>query len=378
MIGLILILLPVSFAISAMLGVVMGRLGTRFGHLDHPGIESHKHHRRAIPNTGGMAIAVAVVAPIAAAASLPHLLSNADLENLLPPLAAHLPGLRDQWPLALGLLASAVVIHVLGVCDDHRGLAPATKLLVQALAAGVLVVMLDVRVLRFLGTDALGGAGTVISVLATVLWFTVITNAINMLDNMDGLAAGVSLVIAAMYLAATLLAGQWFVAALCAVLMGSLAGFLVHNFPTARLFMGDGGSLLTGWLLAFISVRTTYVQMPTLAADGNWHGVLMPLIVMAVPLYDLSSVVWLRRRAGRSLFAADNAHFSHRLVARGLSRRGAVIVIWLATLATALGGTMLHTLESWQALIIAGQTVVILAILAALERPMPTGDSDKN
>ena len=95
---------------------------------------------------------------------------------------------------------------------------------------------------------------------------------------------------------------------------------------------------------------------------------LMPLIVMAVPLYDLSSVVWLRRRDGRGIFSADNSHFSHRLVAQGLTRRGAVMVVWLCTLATGLGGSMLHTLERWQAIVIACQTFSVLGILVALER----------
>ena len=215
----------------------------------------------------------------------------------------------------------------------------------------------------------MGPPGELLSILITIAWFAAITNAINMLDNMDGLAGGVALIIAAIYLTATLLAGQWFVACLCAVLIGGLGGFLVHNFPTARLFMGDSGALLVGWLLAFISVRTTYVQMPLEGmACGHWYATLMPLIVMAVPLYDLSSGGWLRRRDGRGIFSADNSHFSHRLVAQGLTRRGAVMVVWLCTLATGLGGSMLHTLERWQAIVIACQTFSVLGILVALER----------
>jgi UDP-GlcNAc:undecaprenyl-phosphate GlcNAc-1-phosphate transferase len=234
------------------------------------------------------------------------------------------------------------------------------------------------RLLAFLGTWY-GPAGAAASVVLSILWIVAITNAMNFLDNMDGLSAGVGAIIAALYLAAALLAGQWFVAGLAAIVLGALLGFLVFNFPPARLFMGDGGSLPLGFLLAVISARTSDFapfSLPgprpeALVLPGHWYGVLMPAVVLAVPLYDLVSVTLIRLRRGRSPFHADRNHFSHRLVRRGLTQRSAVLVIYLATAATGLGGVMLGTLQRWQAALVALQVLATLATLALLEASGP-------
>src|SRR5690606_21547949 len=143
-----------------------------------------------------------------------------------------------------------------------------------------------------------------------------IINAFNFLDNMDGLSAGIAMILAGLYLIITLHGGQWFVAGLCALLCGSLLAFLCFNLPPARLFMGDGGSLVVGLLMAIISVRTTYYHP---VGEYYKHGVMMPLIMMAVPLYDLFSVTIVRLSRGTSPFRGDHNHFSHRLVRLGLS-----------------------------------------------------------
>ncbi|MEO1236320.1 MAG: MraY family glycosyltransferase, partial [Planctomycetota bacterium] len=218
------------------------------------------------------------------------------------------------------------------------------------------------------------GVGWAAMFAVSVAWVVVVTNAMNFLDNMDGLAAGVGLVAGGLYLAATLIGGQWFVAALAALLCGALAGFLVFNLPPARLYLGDGGSLVVGLLLAVISVRTTYVAPPegALAAAGSvsggaWFGVLMPVLVLAVPLYDFVSVTLIRVSRGQSPLRGDHNHFSHRLRRRGLSVRATLGVILLATVATGLGGVMLGRLEGWQAGLVAGQSAAVLGVLALLE-----------
>jgi UDP-GlcNAc:undecaprenyl-phosphate GlcNAc-1-phosphate transferase len=297
---------------------------------------------------------------------------------LPPPLAEalrmHIPGLQRQTPTALGVLMGVAALYVLGVIDDRLRLGPWIKLVVQLAVATALTLLGDMRLLAFLGTWY-GPAGAAASVVLSILWIVAITNAMNFLDNMDGLSGGVGAIIAALYLAAALIGGQWFVAGLAALLLGALLGFLVFNFPPARLFMGDGGSLPLGFLLAVVSIRTTNFASARLAAPrpetllppGHWYGVLMPIVVMAVPLYDLVSVTFLRLRLGRSPLRADRNHFSHRLVRRGLRPRSAVLVIWLATAATGLGGVMLGTLRQWQAALVAGQTLATLAMLALLE-----------
>jgi UDP-GlcNAc:undecaprenyl-phosphate GlcNAc-1-phosphate transferase len=257
------------------------------------------------------------------------------------------------------------LLHIMGLVDDRRHLGPFVKLAIQLVIAVVLAVVFNIRVLHLL-EPYWGSFGFIASVVITILWMVVITNAINFLDNMDGLAGGVAAIIAALFLGATLINGQWFVAALSALLLGALIGFLVFNFPPAKVFMGDGGSLVVGMLLAIISIRTTYFD--STQGPSHLHAILMPLILLAVPLYDFTSVTLIRLSQGRSPFVGDQSHFSHRLVRKGLSKRTAVLVIWLCTLATGLSGVMLGSLTPWQAVIAGGQTLIILAVLAILER----------
>jgi UDP-GlcNAc:undecaprenyl-phosphate GlcNAc-1-phosphate transferase len=137
--------------------------------------------------------------------------------------------------------------------------------------------------------------------------------------------------------------------------------------------MGDGGSLVLGLLMGLLTIRATY--LPSGANSGQPHAVLTPLVLLAVPLYDLVSVVCLRLRQGRSPFVGDLSHFSHRLVRRGLSRRAAVVVICGCTAVTALGGVALPTLEAWQALLVGGQTLLVVLVLAVVEaRAAPPPD----
>ena len=360
-----LLLIPVSFILSFCLSRSLIRVSPRRGHVDVPGREGHKGHARALPNTGGFAIFVAVAAPVMACLAAAWIVTVDFWGGWAAPLAEHIEGLRQSGWMGAGILAALLAMHVLGAIDDRRPLGTAPKLAVEVIVACVLALVFQIRIFEFLAN--FGPLGFIACIAASTLWLVAITNALNMLDNMDGLAGGVGGVIAVIYLAATLIGGQWFVAALCALLGGALGGFLCFNFPPAKLFMGDGGSLVVGLLLGVISMRTTYIAMPTTEAPNLWYGALMPLVVMAVPLYDLGSVVLIRLWSRRSPFAADHSHLSHRLVRRGLSPRAAVLVIWLATVATGLGGVMLSRLESWQAVIVACQTLSILAVLAALE-----------
>lgn len=367
-------------AVSCVISLVMCRMligvSGRLGIYDQPGREAHKKHDRPVANTAGIGIFWAIVIPLAAAIAGAWAAPSSLWTGWLEPVAAHIPGIKAQTPMALGLLGTLAAMHGMGLIDDRRSLGPFTKLAVQVLVATLLVIFFDMRIFELL--DQFGPPGAAASALISVLWIVVITNAMNMLDNMDGLSGGVGAIIAGLYLAATLIGGQWFVAALCAMLLGALVGFLFFNFPPARIFMGDGGSLVIGLLLAVISIRTTYSVLPaegivspqggTPVEPGAWFGVLMPLMVMAIPLYDFVSVTLVRLAKGQSPFKGDHNHFSHRLVRRGLSRRAAVIVIWLCTLATGLCGVMLSTLAGWQAIIVAVQTIAVLVILAMMER----------
>ena len=374
MVRLCLAMSLVSFACCLPLSWWLIGYSRRRGRLDQPGDQQHKIHNRAVANTGGVAIFWAIVAPMAAALAGVWLLGAGNFAHWAAPLAEHVDGLKSRTPVALALIATMAVLHVTGLIDDRRHLGAPVKLLIEFAVALVLAGPLQIRVMQFL--ESHGTLGVAASIVISMLWIVAIINAMNMMDNMDALAGGVALIIAGFYLAATLIAGQWFVAALCALLGGALVGFLVFNRPPARLFMGDGGSLVIGLLLAVVSIRTTYYVsslaaalpvLPAISRGAAWYATLMPLVIMAVPLYDMVSVCSIRLAHGRSPFVGDRNHLSHRLVRRGMSPATAVGLIHLLTMATAMSGIMFATLTAWQALLVAAQTVLILIVLALLE-----------
>lgn len=405
MVALVLALGVIAFLLCVPLCVVVRRLSVAWGLVDGAGTEAHKlallPGRVAVANTGGVAVFAAVAWPMVAVLlgvwflpadvweTVSGWLGGLTGTEVPEPreggsrsggggvsydLVDHLPGLRETTRVGGGLLVALAAMHLMGLVDDRRALGAWPKLGVQLLVAAGLVVFGDIRVLTFLSAPGTGWGvwGVVVSAVVSVLWIVVITNAMNFLDNMDGLAAGVGLVAGSLYLAATLIGGQWFVAGLAALLVGALAGFLIFNLPPARLYLGDGGSLVVGLMLAVISVRTTYVAPGSISDEipgsgAAWYGLMMPVLVLAVPLYDFTSVTVLRTLAGKSPFRGDHNHFSHRLLRKGLGKRKALAVILLATLATGLGGVMLGRLEGWQAAVVAAQAAAVLAVLALLE-----------
>ena len=370
MVYLCLSLILVSFAISCPATWMVIGLGRRFGQLDTPdapGSGGRKNHVAPIPNTGGIAIFWGLILPIVLLLGAAWLwpMTPGSLPDWLDPVRAHIPGLRSQTMQIAGVVVSMLVLHILGIVDDRLRLGPFLKLGIQFGVGLTLVLFCGMRILEFL--DHYPG-GFLASVALSLIWIVIVTNALNFLDNMDGLASGIGIICAGLYLGATLINGQWFIAALAALLIGALLGFLVFNFPPAKVFMGDGGSLVLGLTLAILTTRTTYFDTVHKIQFGHWYGVLMPLMVLAVPLYDFTSVTLIRLGQGRSPFVGDQQHFSHRLVQRGLTKPAAVFVIWLCTLATGLAGVMLSSLSAWQAAIAGAQTIAVLCVLALLER----------
>ncbi len=369
MVGLILSLIAVSFVLALAGSAVLVRTGHKLGHLDSQGVAGQvKADPRAVPNTGGIAITLAIVAPIAALLVALQLLP---IESAAIPeaLRAHLAGLAERGAEAWALLAAVLVLHALGLVDDRKPLGPRIKLGVMTMVAlGLTLLSPETRLLMLL--DAHVG-GSWLSIAITVLWFLAVINAMNFLDNMDALAAGVAAVAGACFLVTTLTGGQWFVSAVLALLIGAVLGFGALNRPPAKLFMGDGGSLVLGLLLAFLTVRTTYVD-PVLGT-GGLHAALMPLVVLAVPLYDLVSVVAVRLSQGKSPMVGDLQHLSHRLVKRGLSRPGAVGLIIGLTGATGIAGMLLAQADARGAWLIGVQTGLLLVLLAAFERGSSSG-----
>lgn len=352
-----------AFGISAISAPLLGLLARKIGMVDVP--RAHKAHARITPLLGGSAIFLGVAIPVLVAGALVAGWQGGGAPGWLSPgLAVHLDGAAGKLPTALGILAVAAGLHAMGLVDDARALGPWVKLGVQVVAALVTAWALEVRVLTF--------AGPAISIAVSTVWLVVILNAMNFLDNMDGLSAGVAAIIAAALLLAAMQMGQVFVAAWLAVLLGALLGFLPQNVPPARMFMGDAGSLVIGYLLGVLSCLTTYAGS---GASHFLYGVFVPPILLAVPLYDTASVMLLRIRAGQNPMVGDRRHFSHRLRRRGMSTRKAVGTIYLCTLATAMGAMLLpHVASPLGAVLVFAQTLAILGVIALLESGGPGSD----
>jgi UDP-GlcNAc:undecaprenyl-phosphate GlcNAc-1-phosphate transferase len=369
----ILILAGVSFILSWGLTFAMKRLALRIGLVDRPGMR--KIHQQPKPLGGGVAIFCGIALPMVAAVLVLNFADRFAVQQLGGTQEARdlVAGAQYQTPMTLGMLGALLALHGVGLMDDRKALGPFTKLIAQVTITTTFVLIYDVRALTAL--DALTPLGKLPSVAITVLWIVGVTNAFNFLDNMDGLAAGVAAVCATAFLITALTIGQWFVAATLALLLGAVLGFLCFNFPPASIFMGDSGSLVIGLLLGILTVRTTFLPHGTDWGAG-WYVVFAPVIVLAVPLYDTTTVMLWRLRHGKSPFVGDTNHFSHRLVARGMSRRTAVLCIYLVTAATSMAAILLpHVNSPSGAMLIFAQTLLVLGVVALLEQhPLPIAD----
>ena len=346
-----------AFVISAVITPLLARVFGKTGFVDEP--RKERFSQRKVPKGGGVAIFWAVVLPIVVGLLLVWYCRLHSISTLWLPqgLEVYLPGILSRAGGAVAILAGAAVLHVLGLIDDLRGVNPLVKLIVQCVVAIGLVVFFEVRLFTFLPWS--------IGAVLTVIWIVLLTNVFNFLDNMDGLSAGTAAIILIMFIWVGRISQQIFVPTMATVLLGALAGFLLYNFNPARIFMGDSGSLPLGYLVAVISVLTTYYNPQVY--QGQWYSTLTPLVVLAIPLYDFASVVFLRLRAHRPPWVGDKRHFSHRLIQRGMSQKTAVLTIYLATAATALSARLLTQVKSLGAIIIFVQVLAVTGIIALLE-----------
>jgi UDP-GlcNAc:undecaprenyl-phosphate/decaprenyl-phosphate GlcNAc-1-phosphate transferase len=367
MFTLILLCTIPSFVVCWAAAFAVRRWGKTVGLVDRPGYR--KIHAVPMPTSGGLAIWLGVVAPLAvgqlALWAMAHgLLASVPLPQFL---TVHAAGLVHQSAKLWVVIAGGTALLLLGLADDLWGLDWRLRISVQA-AVAIVMVSLGWRVSLFL--DWMGEPWhTILTGAISVLWIVGLVNSFNMLDNMDGLSAGVAAIAATMFAAMMFLTHrpdnnqpQLFIACFLLVIVGSLVGFLWHNFPSARLFMGDAGSYWIGYLLAMATLTAKFS-----GGDMPRHAILGPLCVLAVPLYDTISVVAIRLREGRSPFVGDKSHFSHRLVELGLSKTQAVATIYLATATCGLGALLLRSVDLFGAAVILLMVVCTLTLIAILE-----------
>ncbi len=355
------VVLPLVIALVSLYPI--RKFAERLGLLDRPG--GHSSHTVPTPLGGGLGIYLGIMGTFAMA-SITVMIVHAS-----PPLRAQLP---ESWTMHLegalsrlgslwGLLACGSFLVGLGLWDDRRGLSPWVRLIAQFAMAAIVVYGLDIAMTAYISVAWL-------TKLLSVVWIVAVINSFNMLDNMDGLSSGVAAIIAASMAVVMLqtphpgtTSPQLLVAMLLWVICGSLLGFLWHNAPPAKIFMGDGGSYLVGFLIAVAMLMATYSS----GDAPRPHAVLAPLCVMAVPLYDMTTVIWIRLRQGRSPFVGDKSHFSHRLVDLGLSRRQAVATIHLVTATCGLAAMLLIGVTVGQACLVIGIVACMLLLVIILE-----------
>ena len=302
-----------AFATSLLTIPLWRAWAKRLGLVDDPG--ERKIHSDPIPLAGGFGVLAGLLLPLCAGAmalELGWIRTSAE--------AALAYGLSQRTLQLVAILAGALGMVGLGVVDDRRELSAVVKFAGQALIA-VLVAAAGVRITLFV-------QHAWFSYTVTVLWILTITNAFNFMDNMNGAAGGIGALAAAAFALAAARHGQYLVALIGFLIAGSLCGFLPHNFPRAKVFLGDAGSHLAGYLLAVLGILPHFYRQD----DPQKLAVLSPLLILAVPLMDLTSVVLIRWQLGKPFYVGDNNHLSHQLVRRGLSRVTAVLLLWLATL----------------------------------------------
>ncbi len=338
MINLILIFVSALLLVVGTTPIVR-RVANHLGIVDRP--DSRKLHLTPVPLLGGIAIYAGFI------------------------LALLVFG--EGWVVsqAISILVGATIVSFLGIWDDRWGVRPLLKLLGQTAAAGIMIIS-GVQV-SFLPHPAL-------NVAITLLWIVGITNALNLLDNMDGLSGGIGAVAAAFFLLLAAMNGQYLVSSLAAALTGACIGFLYYNFNPASIFMGDAGSMFLGFVLAVVGIKLRFPGRPDMI---TW---MIPVVVLGLPIFDTTLVVISRLRRGvNPLIHPGKDHVSHRLVSMGLSQRKAVIVLYLVCCALGLAGFLIMGADLLQAYLM-GSIVALagLVSLIALEKMWPVEGRDES
>jgi UDP-GlcNAc:undecaprenyl-phosphate GlcNAc-1-phosphate transferase len=311
----------VSFGLGLVATLVCERVATRFGLVTLP--REDRWHRRPIPLLGGVAIAVGVL-----------------------PVLAWIGGHGRLRPLLVVALLTAIV----GLVDDLRPLRPPVKLVAQIVVAGILI-QLDF-VLRLTTWPAA-------NILLTLLWVVGITNAVNLLDNMDGLAAGMAVIAAGFRLAFFGLEGDWAGATVTAAFMGAVSAFLVRNFPPAKIFMGDAGSLFVGLLLSGLCLVTDSAYY----SRGIAAVLVLPVLLLLIPIFDTTFVTVTRLVTGRPVSQGGRDHTSHRLVALGIGERRVLAFLYAVSVVSGLLALLTYRYGFAQTIVLLTLLLVAMVIL---------------
>ena len=304
-----------ALSVTAVLVPVLKRVAVRFDVLDRPG--GYKSQTQPVPYLGGVAMAVATLVGVVILWRM---------------------GLAARWGEGLVIMVAAVAMMLVGLADDLWNLSPWLRLVAQAVAATA--VALSGTAIELFDSELLG------STLAAV-WIVGITNGLNLLDNMDGLASGVAAISGGWMFLIAVMNGQVLIASLLAGVIGAALGFLRFNYHPASIYMGDAGSLFLGFLLAVAAIRLRF-DAP---AEYTW---VIPVLALGLPILDTSFVTFNRIRSGRNPLSGGRDHISHRLVQSGLTVRGAVSLLYGVAIAFGTLGLVVSLTADSSAYLVVG------------------------
>lgn len=339
------ILYLAAFMLSVFLVPVVRRLALKVGAIDEPD-GMRKIHTHAVPRMGGVAIFIAFIVPVVSAYVVGWLwLPESQVFQIF----------QQQLTRVGGLLGASLLILLLGIYDDIHHVRPRVKVLVQIVAALILCAV-GIRI------DRIGNpfTGELIQFgwLAwpiTVFWLLAITNAINLIDGMDGLGPGVGLFVAGTMFLISLYVGVALVSAVMAALVGAIIGFLIFNFHPAKIFMGDSGSLFVGFLLAAIAIQGSVKR-----------HMMIPIIALALPIVDTFMAVVRRWSKGLPISVADKQHVHHRLIKMGFTQRETLLMLYGVSVILGCAALVIAFLDNTVAVgIAAGMIVAILVAVYA-------------
>lgn len=335
-------------AVAALLTPLMQWVSLRVGAVSIPGGRNVNAMR--MPRLGGPALFLAAALPMVVLFNLDGVVSRA---------------VRSDGLRAVGFGAGALLMLIVGAWDDIRSLRARTKLLAQAVAALIAwgtQLRLDVVELPYFGALHLG----VFALPLTVVWIVGVTNAINLIDGLDGLAAGVVLFAAVTNFVVAFMNGSFLVAAVMICLVGALLGFLFFNFNPARIFMGDSGSYFLGYVMAVTAIAAPFQKASTAVS------LLTPIIALGVPITDTLFAMLRRILERRSIFSPDRGHIHHRLLDMGLTHRRAVFAIYAASAILCVGaiaGSIKRDVQVGFALAVL--SALIFGVVRVMARPRP-------
>ena len=334
-----------------------------FDIMDRPSGEKHKFHGKATPLLGGAAMLTGWVLVLAGGM---FLWSRAGALEQTRILQEYFPGAYSVLSRLAFLVLAGVMAVALGTFDDVRHLKAHWKFLGQLIVALIAVWGGGIRITLFVAAPWFGFA-------VTVFWFMMLMNAINFFDNMDGLAAGTSAIALILFTVAAGFQHQYFTAALSALGAGCAVGFWFYNYSPASIFMGDGGSHFLGYLLAVSSAGTTYFN-PAIASSRL--SVLIPICILAVPIFDAMTVTVVRAANGKPFWIGDHNHISHRFVRMGLSRKRAVQLVHILCMLTGLAAMPMLWGNLATTAVVTIQMVLLLAMITILQYAVIPRDLD--